>query len=344
VTEVVEVPESIFTTTSTWTGAYTTTYFTTGSDSSVTEVVEVPESTFTTTSTWTGAYTTTYFTTGSDSSVTEVVEVPERSSSSSEVSSTVTIAPASHVSLSSGDPDPVTSSSSSDVPESTFITTSTWTGAYTTTYFTTGSDSSVTEVVEVPMRSSGYSQLSSTVTMPPAFTESSNCDNPSSFPISSRPFISPPSLSFSSYSNFSVTTLSTTLNSRPLSFPKLTTTITSKSSNTIMFTTTVPVTPTSPETQPTAATETPETNKATILTAVTATSGTHTTTITGTLIIPDTTATPSEASTGTVVALVTSEIVSSTAVISTFEGSGHKRPSAVLGAIFVILVNGFVII
>jgi hypothetical protein len=113
--------------TSSWTGVYTTTFLTTGTDSSVTEIVEVPSASAssrapdaTLTSSWTGVYTTTFLTTGTDSSVTEIVEVPS-------------------------------SSASSRAPDATL--TSSWTGVYTTTFLTTGTDSSVTEIVEVPSAS-----------------------------------------------------------------------------------------------------------------------------------------------------------------------------------------------
>ncbi|KAM9917503.1 hypothetical protein OXX59_009296, partial [Metschnikowia pulcherrima] len=73
-TPVVEVP-GVKTSTSTWTGSFTTLTTVTGTDGVATPVVEVP-GVQTSTFTWTGSYTTTVTVTGTDGVTTPVVAVP----------------------------------------------------------------------------------------------------------------------------------------------------------------------------------------------------------------------------------------------------------------------------
>jgi hypothetical protein len=165
----------IITTTQTWTGLYTTTYYTTGTDTIVTAIIEVPQpSTATATTTWTGIYTTSYLTTGSDSSVTNVIEVPSSSGSSTGPHTTLTTTWTGAYTtsyLTTGTDSSV--SQVIEVPSTSgpAITTTTWTGAYTTSYLTTGTDSSVTQVIEVPS-TSGSPDATLTTTWTGVYTTS----------------------------------------------------------------------------------------------------------------------------------------------------------------------------
>ncbi|KAM9917645.1 hypothetical protein OXX59_009198, partial [Metschnikowia pulcherrima] len=139
-TVIVEVPIAS-TSTSTWTGSYTTMTTVTGTDGIQTPVVEVP-GVKTSTSTWTGSYTTLTTVTGTDGVATPVVEVPGVKTSTSTWTGSYTTLTT--VTGTDGVETPVV-----EVP-GVKTSTSTWTGSYTTLTTVTGTDGVETPVVEVP--------------------------------------------------------------------------------------------------------------------------------------------------------------------------------------------------
>ncbi|CCF57624.1 hypothetical protein KAFR_0C06280 [Kazachstania africana CBS 2517] len=182
------------TTTTGWTGSYTTTYstestFVTGSNSETTpEIVyhvETPstELVSTTTTGWTGSYTTTYstestFVTGSNSETTPEIVYHVETPSTELVSTTTTGWTGSYTTTYSTESTFVTGSNSETTPEIVYhvetpstelvsTTTTGWTGSYTTTYstestFVTGSNSETTPEIVYHVETPSTSMVSST--------------------------------------------------------------------------------------------------------------------------------------------------------------------------------------
>ncbi|CCC66701.1 hypothetical protein NCAS_0A01430 [Naumovozyma castellii] len=197
------------TTTTPWTGTYTTTYstestYTTGTDGSSTpEIiihVETPNTvlTSTTTTPWTGTYTTTYstestYTTGTDGSSTPEIIIHVETPNTVLTSTTTTPWTGTYTTTYSTESTYTTGTDGSSTPEIiihvetpntvlTSTTTTPWTGTYTTTYstestYTTGTDGSSTpEIiihVETPNTNITVTSTTSSISLSTDITTSS---------------------------------------------------------------------------------------------------------------------------------------------------------------------------